>query len=110
MKTTLYILLLIASTIGSHIAYADTTYICLFNGDERMIKVAYTYSDSTVPCEVIYEKNTGSQVLWSAQSEAGYCEAKAVAFVEKQRGWGWDCAQLEAPAEPAVENPVLKTE
>ncbi len=94
--------------LSSSIASADETYACLYNGNERTIRVAYTYPDSKVPCEVIYEKGSGSQVLWNAQSEEGYCEAQALNFVEKQRGWGWDCAKLEAAIE-TTETPLETT-
>jgi hypothetical protein len=78
---------------------ANETYACLFGGNERTVRVSYANADSKVPCQVIYEKESGSQVLWDAQNEEGYCEMKAAEFVEKQRGWGWDCAKMEAAAE-----------
>lgn len=61
----------------------------------------------TVPCEVHYFKDTEApgedQVLWSASSQAGYCEEKAAGLVARLEGWGWDCAAAAppAPAEPA---------
>lgn len=67
----------------------------------------------TVPCEVQYFKDTEapgeSQVLWSAQAQAGYCESKASEFVAKLEGWGWSCSAGAAPAaadEPEVEPEV----
>jgi hypothetical protein len=95
MKKLIVLSTFILSCINTQFSHADQTYICLFDNSERLIKVSYTYADSKVPCEVVYEKNTGSQVLWNAQSEEGYCEARAAEFVEKQRGWGWDCALME---------------
>ena len=80
-------------------AQADETYVCLYGGNERIIHVSYPISGSTVPCEVVYEKDTGRQVLWSAQNEEGYCETKAAAFVEKQKGWGWDCSKMTVAQE-----------
>jgi hypothetical protein len=49
----------------------------------------------SVPCEVHYYKDTEmpgeDQVLWSAQNEEGYCEARAAEFVERLEGMGWTC-------------------
>ena len=98
MKPLFSLLTLFIGLIGSQFTYADETHICLYGGNERIIKVTYTNPGSKVPCQVVYEKNTGSQVLWNAENEEGYCEAKAGEFVEKQRGWGWDCALMEATA------------
>ena len=77
----------------------------------------YTEPGVTVPCEVHYFKDTEapgqSEVLWSAQSQAGYCEQKATEFVARLEGWGWDCnasdaaapaAEPEEPAESDVED------
>ena len=106
------VLFLVTSLLATTalVASADETYVCLFGNNERTIRVTYTYPDSQIPCEVVYEKETGSQVLWSAQNEEGYCEAQAAAFVDKQRGWGWDCARMEAPADTPAPEPVLDTE
>ena len=51
---------------------------------------------SPVPCSVVYKKLTEGvedQVLWTAENDAGYCEDKAKAFVDKQIGWGWTCVE-----------------
>ena len=34
----------------------------------------------------------GNQVLWRAEHEAGYCQARFDEFVDKLRGFGWSCA------------------
>jgi hypothetical protein len=66
------------------------------NGDQvRVIKVIYDNPETGNACEVSYEKSTGVQTLWSAVNERDYCLGKAQAFVEKQRGWGWTCSNLE---------------
>jgi hypothetical protein len=64
-----------------------------------------------VPCEVHYFKDTElpgeNQVLWTATTEAGYCESKAEEFVAKLREWGWDCGpgvEAEAAPEAATES------
>ena len=55
----------------------------------------YTEPGKTVPCEVHYFKDTEapgeSEVLWSAEAQAGFCEQKAAEFVAKLQGWGWQC-------------------
>jgi hypothetical protein len=85
----------------SQIALAGTTYVCTSGDMERKIEVVYLGA-GTVPCEVRYTKNGNTEVLWSAQAEGGYCEAKAAEFVEKQRGWGWECVEsTEGVSEPA---------
>lgn len=87
----------------SQVALADTTYVCTQGSMERKIEVFYLETGK-VPCEVRYTKGGETQVLWSAQAEEGYCEAKAAEFVEKQKGWGWECiesgVEVSEPAEP----------
>lgn len=86
----------------AQMAFANTTYVCTSGDMERRIEVVYLGTD-TVPCEVRYTKNGTTEVLWSAQAEEGYCEAKAAEFVEKQRGWGWECLESGADmSEPSV--------
>jgi hypothetical protein len=77
---------------------ANEVYACQHNDLERIIKVSYENSDSQTPCKVVYKKDSGTQILWSSENDAGYCEAKAASFVEKQRGWGWNCTKLAATA------------
>ena len=66
----------------------------------------------SVPCEVHYFKDTESpgetQILYSAERQAGYCEEKASEFVAKLVGWGWSCSTVnEVPAEdPTEEEPI----
>jgi len=74
-------------------AYANETYICKHDTQVRQIQVVYESASAKVPCEVTYDKGQGATSLWQAQNQEGYCEEQAAAFVEKQRGWGWDCAQ-----------------
>jgi len=89
-------------TIGfCQVALADTSYVCTNGGMERKIEVVYLGTEK-VPCEVRYTKDGNTEVLWTAQAEEGYCEAKAADFVGKQRGWGWVCEKsTPAMSEPA---------
>ncbi len=76
-------------------AFADVTYRCTYGQQERTISVVYQDQETKVPCEVRYQKDGATEILWSAQNEAGYCEEKAGAFAEKQRGWGWICTETD---------------
>jgi hypothetical protein len=82
----------------SSLLAADEVYACQHDGIERTVRVVYESADSQIPCRVVYEKAAGNQTLWSSLNEVGYCEGKAESFVEKQRGWGWDCTKLESTA------------
>lgn len=84
-------LLMLATTVA-----ADETYTCTYGPGERVISVVYQDQEAKVPCEVQYQKEGVTETLWSAQDEVGYCEEKAKAFVEKQRGWGWSCIETAA--------------
>ena len=90
------------------VAQGTTSYQCSFENLERRLEIL-TEPGVTVPCEVHYYKDNESpgakQVLWSASSEEGYCEAKTTAFVAQLREWGWECA-ADADDEPAVEPAV----
>jgi len=77
-------------------AIADETYTCTHGNQERIITIAYHDQEAKIPCEVKYQKDGMTETLWSAQNEVGYCESKVEAFLEKQRGWGWDCAMAGA--------------
>ncbi len=79
---------------------AGETYTCRHNGLERTIKVSYKNSGSQLPCKVVYEKDSGTQVLWSSQNKVGYCETKVKIFVKRQRGCGWNCTKLTAKEAP----------
>ena len=78
------------ATTSSSSDGSDITYVCTHDGSVRTIKVTYPNEGPNV-CEVTYEKSTGTQTLWSANSDMSYCEDKAIEFVSKQEGWGWQC-------------------
>ena len=66
------------------------------NGEHvRIITVVYDNEATDTVCEVTYEKSTGVQTLWTANSDRDYCLEQATAFVQKQEGWGWTCSALE---------------
>jgi hypothetical protein len=98
MRRLLYLCVGASALFSSPFIVADEAYTCRHNGLERTIKVSYEINDSQIPCKVVYEKDSGTQILWSSENEAGYCEAKVASFVERQRGWGWNCTELAVTA------------
>ena len=93
---------------GIAIAQDAGTYHCTLGDLVRRVEIL-TEPGLTVPCEVHYYKDTEapgeSQVLWSAQAQEGYCEAKAEEFVASLQGWGWSCGPNAAPAPDAAPAP-----
>jgi len=78
------------------ITLGQTSYQCSFGELQRRVEIL-TEPGVSVPCEVHYYKDTEApgekQVLWSADSQEGYCEAKTEEFIAKLEGFGWDCGQ-----------------
>ncbi len=101
MKDKILIVLLATALPGLAAAQDADKYQCSQAGLERRVEI-YHEPGVDVPCEVHYYKDTEMpgerQVLWSAQSESGYCERKTSEFIAKLEGWGWDCGQAAAPA------------
>jgi hypothetical protein len=86
--------------------YANS-WSCKHGNILREVKIEYS-GESPVPCKVVYNKpdeDKSSKVLWNAESEQGFCEAKAKAFVAKLESWGWACTS-DAAAEPAATTPA----
>jgi hypothetical protein len=100
------IALLAAAIPGLALAQGTESYQCSLGDLTRRVEI-FTEPGRTVPCEVHYYKDSEApgetQVLWSAQNEAGYCQRKADEFVAKLEGMGWDCgaAAMAEPSEPA---------
>ena len=108
MNTRHVIALLALAVPCVAIAQDAGKYQCT-NGDlVRRVEI-FTEPGMTVPCEVHYFKDTEApgetQVLWSAQAEAGYCEIKAEEFISKLKGWGWSCDADEAAPEAEEDAP-----
>jgi hypothetical protein len=75
-------------------AYADS-WNCSNSDLVREVIIEYPEGGS-VPCNVVYKKQTEGfedQVLWSAESEEGYCAEKARDLVAKLESWGWVCLE-----------------
>ena len=80
--------------LGGELAMAKSV-TCTMASLERTVELRYETPGDAVPCEVRYAKPTegvGEQVLWRAEREAGYCEARFAEFVDKLRGFGWSCS------------------
>jgi len=88
---------------SSALAVSNYEYSCSSRLETRVISIEYSNSDSETPCQVFYAKNGTKKMVWQANQQAGYCESKAQAFVNKQIGWGFDCglATVSAPIETA---------
>ena len=107
-RKLLSVILLLGPALA--IGQGATSYQCTMDGKVRRVEIL-TEPGVTVPCEVQYHKDTEApgqvQVLWSASSQAGYCEEKTQEFIGKLQGWGWSCAaadgvSTEPQAEPAA--------
>ena len=100
--------------LGGELAVAESV-TCTMASLERTVELRYETPGDSVPCEVRYAKPTegiGEQVLWRAEREAGYCEARFAEFVDKLRGFGWSCSAATTEAaddwteEPVPEEPA----
>ena len=69
--------------------------VCKNSGLTRKVTIQYEDPNAKVPCKVLYEKPTEdapTQTLWTAAGEEGFCEQKTQEFLDKLKGWGWDCS------------------
>jgi len=79
-------------------AVADETTVCSAHGSERTITVA----SSDKGCQVNYTKGDETKTLWQS-AHAEYCTARAAEFIEKQKGWGYECTAKTATAPVAAQ-------
>lgn len=96
------------AALGCEWALAKTVE-CTMGSLERAVELAYDVPGQAVPCEVRYAKPTegfGWEVLWRAERESGYCEARFDEFVDKLRGLGWSCGAGTADAADTVTDEV----
>lgn len=106
------LLLLAASALPAAAwCQSDTTYQCRMGNLVRRVEIFYE-TGVAVPCEVQYFKDTEApgarEVLWRAQNESGYCEARAREFVARLESLGWDCAAGAARAAADDDTAVLR--
>lgn len=109
---TLYSILLLALTLPASTLAADN-YRCTYGDLVRRVEILYE-PGRAVPCEVQYFKDTESpgapQVLWRAQNESGYCEAKTTAFIQELASQGWNCSAGESAEIVVVDEVVTDDE
>lgn len=73
-------------------------HACTHGQMTRAVEVTMPGRTGTA-CEVVYRKpdeGMPEQVLWTANSDTGYCIDKAAGLIDKLGGWGWSCAPVEA--------------
>jgi hypothetical protein len=106
MKQQLMIVALAVSIPIVVAAQSNHTYSCTSGSLERRVEVAYSGA-TDVPCEVRYfkESETSPQVLWSAATQSGYCEAQARDFVARLQGMGWVCSDSGTSPAPSAAAP-----
>lgn len=102
MKPGIFVAAVVLAIPSMAFAQDAGKYRCT-NGDlVRRVEIL-TEPGVAVPCEVHYYKDTEApgeaQVLWRAQSQAGYCEDKVEGLLTKLEGYGWDCGRGD-DAEP----------
>ncbi|GAB4524368.1 MAG: hypothetical protein Tsb0010_08300 [Parvularculaceae bacterium] len=90
----------VSALLAAPAAFAQTVqYACVSGSTTRAVELSVPGRDGRA-CEVVYRKpqeGVMEQVLWSANFDAEYCAPKAEGLVERLRGLGWDCAQIETP-------------
>jgi len=89
------------------------SWSCRHGNDVREIHIQTESASSPLPCSVVYKKLTEGvedKVLWNATNDAGYCEEKAKAFVEKQIGWGWTCVETISDENTTTETDTAPAE
>lgn len=79
-------------------------YDCHHGNLHRHIEIVYE-PGLAVPCEVHYYRDASDrdnrEVLWRAQNEAGYCEARTDELVAKLESMGWQCSVAGADDDDA---------
>lgn len=75
-------------------AQTDSGYECSMGELVRRVAIERNESGPVI-CEIAYYKDNESpgerQVLWNAENDAAYCDARLAEFSEKLEGWGWTC-------------------
>ena len=102
--TVFSVSLMLLAVVATGGAIADEgRFQCRQDGLIRSVMIVYEIPGKAVPCQVVYSKpteNEADRVLWSANSESGYCEFKAREFRAQMESWGWTCdEEREPPAE-----------
>ena len=94
--------------LGGQFAWGKTVS-CTMMSLERTVELRYQNPGEAVPCEIGYSKQSegfDDQVLWRAEHEAGYCEARFDEFVDRLRGFGWSCEEVDSDASSAASDDI----
>lgn len=91
MRKTLLPLLTATTLAATGVATANETTVCTQHGNQRTIELV----TGEKGCEVNYTKGSETKTLWSSP-RAEYCAPHATEFVDKQKGWGFECSAKTA--------------
>lgn len=72
---------------------AEEAYFCTFGPHERVLSLVYPEADQSLPCEVHYEREGETEILWRSEHTPGFCRTQVDDFLRKQRAVGWRCSQ-----------------
>ena len=82
-------------TLEATVVETGSTTTCKQGSHTRTVSITSKEPGKSTPCEVHYKKETEQaghdQVLYTANNDATFCEAKAKEFVQKLTGMGWTC-------------------
>ena len=96
MKQRVFFVLIATLLPAAAAAQDEGKYQCTYGDMQRRVEIV-TEPGMEVPCSVHYFKDTEApgeqQVLWSAENDGSYCRSKAMEFVAKLEGWGWNCGR-----------------
>jgi len=109
MKPGLVAVLIALAVPSLALAQDAGKYRCTQGDMVRRVEIL-TEPGVVVPCEVHYYRDTEApgqqQVLWTAQNQAGYCEAKVDGFLAMLEGYGWDCGRGDSDEAEAMPAPT----
>jgi predicted double-glycine peptidase len=70
-------------------------YHCAFGSVGRTVAVHQDVTVGQESCAVVYHKPPARpSVLWTARSDAGFCESRAEELVQTLRDGGWSCHEI----------------
>ncbi len=102
--------LLVTLSAASAHAAEKSQYTCTSGDLVRRVIVEVGDLSTSLPCEVVYWKDKEApgvrRVLWTAGSDAAFCDGKAAGLVDKLSSAGWRCDKngenVQANAAPAA--------
>ncbi|EHR0245125.1 hypothetical protein C1S99_08630 [Vibrio parahaemolyticus] len=78
---------------SKHLGTISNSFTCTNGKLARQITTDAPSKDPDFACRVIYQSEKGLSIPWRAKNEVGYCQDKALSFVNQHVSWGWDCRQ-----------------